>query len=90
MDRILINLKKKLVPVVILTLSCGYIHVYTVIVQQANCNISQISGEHLQDHWSPLVYVTKSTTPIKYFSNHNLATKKAYHVIQLNLYSIKV
>ena len=37
-------LKKKLHPVIILTLLLGYIRV-------SNYIISQISGERLQDHW---------------------------------------
>ena len=40
------NLKKKLTPVGILTLSLDYIHVYDLVY------IYQTLGEHLQDHWS--------------------------------------
>ena len=46
------DLKKKLTPGFVLTLSWGYIHVYTIIVNQVYWDISQVSGERLQDHWS--------------------------------------
>ena len=55
MDRLFVNLKKKLTPGVILTLSSGlYIYIYmymTIIVKQVCWYIYQISGERLQDHW---------------------------------------
>ena len=46
------NLKKKLTPGGILTLSWGYIHVYDLYSETRNWYISQTSGERLQDHWS--------------------------------------
>ena len=53
MNRILMNLKKKLTPGGILTLSLGYIHVYDLYSKtRLLVYIFQISGERLQDHWS--------------------------------------
>ena len=51
LNRIFMNLKKKLNPGVVLILSWGCICVYDLYSQQVYY-ISQISGEHLQDHWS--------------------------------------
>ena len=44
MNRIFMKLKQKLNPGDVLTLSWGFIHLYS------NWYISQISGERLQDH----------------------------------------
>ena len=44
------NLKKKLIPRGILTLSWGDIHVYDLYSQTSL--VVYISGERLQDHWS--------------------------------------
>ena len=49
-DRIFMNLKTKLTPGVILTLSWGYIHVYDLCSQTSL--LVYISGERLHDHWS--------------------------------------
>ena len=65
MHRIIIILKKKLTPGVILTLPWGYrpIHVYdhysqTILLVHVYLHcISHISGERLQDHWSPGLHV---------------------------------
>ena len=46
------DLKKTLTPGVVLTLTWGYIHYITIIVKEVYWNISQVSGERLQDHWS--------------------------------------
>ena len=53
MDRIFINLKKKLTSGAILTRSWGYIHVYDLYSQTSL--LVYISGEHLQDHSGSLV-----------------------------------
>ena len=52
MNRIFMNMKKKLNPEDVLTLSWGYIHLYDLYSKQVYWYISQISGERLQDHWS--------------------------------------
>ena len=64
-DRIFMNLKKKLTPGSILTLSWGYIHVYMFIVKQVCWYISQISGERLQSHWSS-GWFSHDTTEIRF------------------------
>ena len=49
-NRTFMNLKKKLNPGVVLTLSWGYIHVCDLYSQTSLLVYS--SGERLQDHWS--------------------------------------
>ena len=49
-DRIFMNLEKKLTPGGILTLPWGYIHVYDLYSQTSL--LVYILGERLQDHWS--------------------------------------
>ena len=51
MNRIFMNLKKKLNSGAVLTLSWGCIYWY----------ISRISGERLQDHWSSLKHGPQSS-----------------------------
>ena len=46
------DLKKKLTPVVILTLPRVIYMYITILVIQVYWYISQVSGERLQDHWS--------------------------------------
>ena len=56
MDRMFMNLKKKLTQVI---LYWGYIHVYDLYSQTTVFVFMyiQISGERLQEHWSSVFYL---------------------------------